>query len=76
MASKLCKYPDDIPEGFQQTYAFACERYSAAKKAEKQTPAVELDASTLALVAKLKAGKSLSKDDKAALATVLEQLSK
>lgn len=76
MASKLCKYPDDIPEGFQQVYAFACERYSAAKKAEKAAPAMELNADTLALIEKLKAGKNLSKDDKAALATVLEGLSK
>lgn len=76
MASKLCKYPDDIPEGFQQIYAFACERYSAAKKAEKQANAIELDADMLALLEKLKAGKNLSKDDKAALATVLEGLSK
>lgn len=76
MASKLCKYPDDLPDGFQQTYAFACERYSAAKKAEKHAPAAELSADTMALVEKLKSGKNLSKDDKAALAAVLESLSK
>lgn len=76
MASKLCKYPDDLPGGFQQTYAFACERYSAAKKAEKQTSAIELDADMLALLEKLKAGKNLSKGDKSALAAVLEGLSK
>lgn len=76
MASKLCKYPDDIPDGFQQTYAFACERYSEAKKAEKAAPAVTLDDDTLALVSKLKTGSKLTKNDKAALAAVLERLSK
>lgn len=76
MASKLCKYPDDLPDGFQQTYAFACERYSEAKKAEKQGPAVTLDENTIALVSKLKEGGKLTKSDKAALASILEQLSK
>lgn len=76
MASKLCHYGDQVPDGFQVTYGVACERYSMAAKAAKSNKGIELDDSTLAIVAKLKAGTSLSKKDKLALAAVLEQLSK
>lgn len=77
MASELSKYPEKLHEGFHEAYAFARKRLSEANKLAKQAASTAvLDDSTLALVAKLKAGKNLSKDDKAALATVLEGLSK
>lgn len=77
MASKLSKYPDDIPDGFQATYGVACERYSKAAKAAKAAgPVIELDDSTVAIIDKLKNGANMSKKDKAALAAILEQLTK
>lgn len=74
-ASKLSKFPEDLPDWFDDSYVAACKRYSEANaQAKHGTVQVELDASALALVQKVEDGANLSKKDKAQLAALLRKL--
>lgn len=82
MASKLCKYPDDITVEFHTAYAFACERYSAARKANDNraeaqhatTVFADLNDTDMAVLKKLGIDGKLSKADKAALRELIQKL--
>lgn len=80
-ASKLSKYPDELPEWFRESYAVACERYSDAKRgtddpkareAAKETARMLSEASDL--VDKLRDTGKLTKAERIKLAAYMEQL--